>query len=158
MANEWPANDSTSWDTAISNNLTTGGSHNASTGLHGLGVLSAFKTVVAVNALDVSTVSTNDTTAVTGVGFTPRQVVLFTATQGTSMGSWGVDDGTLAKSSHQDSSGDVRAAATSSVVNLDGASNIIGKITSLDADGFTLTWTVTGTPTGTMTTTALCLK
>ena len=85
MANEWPANDSIDWDDAISANLTTGGSHNASTGLHGLGVLSAFKTITFTRDM---TAASGDV-AYSGVGFQPRQVVFFASVASSEAGSWG---------------------------------------------------------------------
>lgn len=162
MANEWPANDSTDWDDAISANFTTGGSHNSSTGLHGLGVLSAFKTVLVLDGVDLTTINDEDTTVITGVGFQPRQVIFFASITGTPAGSWGWDDGTTSTMMAQLNNGNANpiGATPAAALLQDGSSNQTRLIiASFSSDGFTVTWAVPFSPTtGTATIIALCLK
>jgi hypothetical protein len=164
MANEWPANDSTSWDTAISNNLTTGGSHNASTGLHGLGVLSGFSTITFTRDM---TAASGDV-AYTGVGFEPRQVIFFASVAGTKMASWGVNDalgngnGQSYGVQRQFDTGEMSYTSNNAIELLDSIEPNSGiqraRIQSFDSDGFTLAWDKNLSPTGTATVIALCLK
>ena len=157
MANEWPENNSLVWDTAIDNNLNAG---HQSNGTHALGVLSAFKTVLLLNGVDLTTISDGDTTAIATVGFQPRQVMFFASVASTSVGSWGVDDGTTSWNIRQVSDG-VTTRSSGESIALDtvaGATIIEGTITTLASTGFTVTWSVTGSPSGTATVIALCLK
>ena len=154
MANEWPINESVDWDDAISDNLTTGGSHNSSTGLHGLGVLSGFKTITFTRDM---TAASGDVEYVT-VGFQPRQVVFFASVASIETGSWGVDDGSIAKALRQRNAGNMDVDVGSSI-RLVTASDVFQEafISTLASTGFTLTWVKNGSPAaGAATIIALC--
>lgn len=96
------------------------------------------------------------TQAVTGVGFSPKAVIFFAA-QADAVGkmSVGLDDGaTPVQIADRNNIGAGTWSALDPVsINIfESGSNIYsGKIQSLDADGFTITWTRTGSPTGTLT-------
>ena len=89
--------------------------------------------------------------AVTGVGFVPKIVIFFAhGTGGThQIFSKGVDDGVSPRCIYF--KGDVvdltRSVLKSIWVQIDGDNHIEGAIKSLDADGFTITWTLTGVAT-----------
>lgn len=126
-----------------------------------LGPAPAFKAITTTR--DISTASGNQ--GVTGVGFVPRAVALFFGNAGASdaHASVGVDDGTSAYALYNNAGGSAGAfridTSHSLVYNTsEGVTSYTGKITSLDADGFTIAWTKTGSPTGTMTITALCFR
>lgn len=98
------------------------------------------------------------TQAITGVGFTPTVVIFFSNNDATYQFSWGMDNVTLPQCIYQ-SGATGSSSGGASIALLDGAgNNQTAKITSLDADGFTLTWTKTGAPAGTAFIYALCLK
>lgn len=99
--------------------------------------------------------ASGSTTAVTAPGFTPKFVIFLAGQQDTSESSWGFDDGTTAAVMY-----DINGAATDvynlatgvSIRSLQTATaSYSGNITSLDANGFTVTWTRASTPSGTMT-------
>lgn len=102
---------------------------------------------------DISTAS--GTQAVTGVGFKPKAVIfLQNATSAWNSGSVGFDDGSApfaVANNNGASAGTWIASALNSIVAAPnaGITDAVAKITSLDADGFTLTWVKTGSPTGT---------
>jgi hypothetical protein len=103
---------------------------------------------------DISTAS--GTQAVTGVGFAPR-VVIFLAMLPSVVGGMNlgfdtgasvfqlVDNGIIAADQY------IQSAVNSILFQISGAAYYQGKITAMDADGFTITWTKTGAPTGTAT-------
>ena len=102
--------------------------------------------------------------AVTGVGFKPR-AVLFLAGQASPGGagmSIGFDNGsTKAVAFDQDQISDdtYQLSTGSSIFEILTASNYYqGNISSLDADGFTISWTKTGSPTGTLTIPYLAMR
>lgn len=86
--------------------------------------------------------------AITGLGFKPAYIMFFMAPPGGSVAiysSWGMDDGVTPVCIT------TRSASTSfdaySIFAGDGATWAMeGKISSFDADGFTIAWTKTGTP------------
>ena len=164
MANEWPADDSIDWDDAISANLTTGGSHNASTGLHGFGVLSAFKTVFVLDGVALSSISDNDTTVINTVGFQPRQMIFFGSVASTSGGSWGISGGVESNFLiYQGNDGVMNKFTTSDYSILleetSGSGQARGRVTAVSSTGFTITWQEQNTlSSGTATVIALCLK
>lgn len=93
------------------------------------------------------------TQAVTGVGFTPTMVILLAAVVGSSKQSLGFDDGTNHYTIHDNnpvSAGTYQKDALNSIKLVqDGSNYYTGNISSLDADGFTVSWTKTGTLSGT---------
>ena len=96
------------------------------------------------------------TQAITGVGFTPT-VVIFVSNLSPS-GSIGMDDGTnhflLAMTSNTGYQGN----ANSIEIPISSSNISRASISSLDADGFTLTWTKAGSPTGVATIMYLAIK
>jgi hypothetical protein len=86
--------------------------------------------------------------SITGVGFKPN-VLIFFATDGVGIGtatSFGFDDGTShCVTYYKGGLGAGFYRSTESIYIFVDASNIIkGYVSSMDADGFTLTWTLTG--------------
>jgi len=88
--------------------------------------------------------------AITGLGFKPKIVIfLGYATGGVNrIESYGFDDGVTAHCmvgmGHQV---DMALNASQSILlERDGATYLFGHIASMDADGFTITWTLAGTP------------
>lgn len=110
---------------------------------------------------DISTAS--GTQDVTGVGFQPTHVVLFmgVAADGVEQ-STGFSDGTSHLSifhNHGNTADTFTANGGSAITALESAGNLYeGDLTTLGADGFTVTWTKTGTPTGTITVYYLAIK
>lgn len=94
--------------------------------------------------------------AVTGVGFRPSKI-LFIGAVGTMSNTVGIDDGTIAFAICGADSGAVLDWSTYSIyVRISSGNQYEGKITSFDADGFTITWVKQGLPTGTANIKALC--
>ena len=87
--------------------------------------------------------------SITGVGFTPKVVLFFAAsTPGTyRVGSFGFDDGVNPRCIRQpgDSEANEGIDVNSISCSLDFENSIGGHITSMDADGFTITWELEGT-------------
>lgn len=106
---------------------------------------------------DLSTAS--GTQAVTGVGFTPRLVILLGNQTGNARTSVGFSDGTNDYSIYMVDAGNAFNSATGSSLNAgSGANSQSGEISAFGADGFTITWTKTGSPTGTFNLMALCIQ
>ena len=105
------------------------------------------------------------TQAVTGVGFQHTAVLFLASIAGAGMASIGFEDSDRAGEALADrqlmtaDDWDV-GAWNARPINIVYAStvNYDGRITSYDADGFTLTWSVRGSPSGTIKIRALCLK
>lgn len=103
---------------------------------------------------DTSTASGSQ--AVTGVGFKPTTISFFANISSTVSQSYGVDDITT----HfcvcyvgNDAAGIMRNDTSYSIVlyNSAGTAAAFGKISSFDADGFTISWNKSGSMTGTAT-------
>jgi hypothetical protein len=99
--------------------------------------------------------------AFTGVGFKPKAVVFFAGVNAGMGDSKGVDDGTTsgyAADDYADVAGGQAAGTGASIVIVPATGkSYVGKIASMDADGFTIAWTRTSTPTGTINVTYLAL-
>jgi len=109
---------------------------------------------VAIGTFTRDTTLASGTQAVTGVGFQPTAVLLLAIESSTREASWGFDNGTTAVSIYDNAGGlDAYATNATQSIFLEEASgtDYRGEITSLDTDGFTVTWTRTGAPTGTAT-------
>lgn len=105
---------------------------------------------VGLTTRDVSLASGSQ--AVTGVGFKPKCIDFIVNINGTVAASWGFDDGTTAEGMLTNNGGTAGqfSSSTSSIFIVVSAGNTYtGKISSLDADGFTIAWTKSGSPTGT---------
>ena len=96
-------------------------------------------------------VSLSGTQAITAVGFKPYAVFIFMCGDGADNASFGMDDGTTAQCiliGH--GLAGIWTQTDSLIAWNEGASTSnLSKISTLDLDGFTLTWTKTGSPTGT---------
>lgn len=97
--------------------------------------------------------STSGTQAITGLGFTPKRVLLFAVAIGGTTPIWsdGLDDGTIHSSRYAiDNSVDLGLEQTtkSIVLNKAGGNSLHGYVSSMDADGFTITWALTGALSG----------
>jgi hypothetical protein len=116
------------------------------------------QTIVAFTR-DTATASGSQ--AVTGVGFRPSVIIGFGGVHNSSEVSYG-----MYGSGNHGVVSDAYAltAGNSQVTNFlfyfieSGANTSTASVASLDADGFTLTWTKNGTPTGTATLFALCIR
>lgn len=94
--------------------------------------------------------------SITGVGFQPSIVLLFaSASAGSVVGatSWGWGDGTAKFCISSVAAAGIYHAYTAFAVVLTTAAGVYSGVsaTSMDSDGFTLTWTKGGLPTGTAT-------
>jgi hypothetical protein len=96
------------------------------------------------------------TQAVTGVGFQPKLVIFFAGINATKAASFGFATGSSARFSLAQigyTGADTWAVSASFVVNLETSASVQGlaDFTSMDSDGFTVTWSKAGSPTGTAT-------
>lgn len=100
---------------------------------------------------DVSTAS--GTQGVTGVGFKPRFVIVYTTINGaTGIGSWGFSTVSTGGGIHDTYNDTVNTySGNSGVIDMTFAAGATynGVLSSFDTDGFTITWTKGGSPTGT---------
>lgn len=99
-------------------------------------------------------ISLTGTQAITGLGFSPKAVIFFaTVESAVGRASWGMDDDAVGTCivDYGAVTTDTYVVAGSSSISMTIASGVeaYGSISSLDADGFTLTWTKAGSPTGT---------
>ena len=111
---------------------------------------------VKVGVFTINTTTASGTQAVTGLGFTPKSLDFIAAIDGGTWMSHGIDDGTTHLCHSYIVSASSNTAnywSTYSIVMYDGAGTTMyqGIVSSLDVDGFTITWTKTGSPTGTIT-------
>lgn len=93
------------------------------------------------------------TQAVTGVGFRPRAIIFFMAeTAALPQGSWGLDNGTITNCTVQSQNGNLGDATNKSIFWNDtvALTQYFATVSTMDIDGFTVTWTRTGAPTGTI--------
>jgi len=109
---------------------------------------------------DISTVS--GTQAVTAVGFKPKAIVFLGGINASHQISYGFTDGTSYMCVYDlidvSLKYGVNAGFCIGVVGATGSDLAIATISSLDSDGFTLSWTKTGSPTGTATIGYLALR
>jgi len=86
--------------------------------------------------------------AVTGVGFSPKIVIFFAFGTGGATEIWsnGFDDsiGHRAIVKTGDTEGCAESSTQSIAIQISAGNIIQGYISSMDADGFTVTWTLTG--------------
>lgn len=101
--------------------------------------------------------------AITGVGFKPRAVIFFAVENGAPSMSVGMVDLSL----NQNAVADANTVSTDTYANVASAAiyaqdaaaaSYSGAISSLDADGFTVSWTRTSTPSGTLTVNYLAIR
>lgn len=112
-----------------------------------------------------TTVATG-TQAVTGVGFRPRVVLFFAAQSNTGEASFGFADQVIGATTLSNSNVNSRTATSagtfetnaSAIFAFQGGSDYYeGLLSSLDTDGFTISWVKTGSPTGTLDVTYVAL-
>jgi len=116
------------------------------------GTLPAWGTVYKVGSTTKNIADASTTQAVTGVGFKPTQVIFFTVVDGGgALWSVGFDNATnsIGFGGVGGTTSMAHNGSTAAIIRTDGSNSQGGKISSFDADGFTITWTKTGTPTGT---------
>jgi hypothetical protein len=99
------------------------------------------------------------TQAITGVGFQPKVIIFFGGEGSTDEMSWGWSDGTshTAWASDGANYGPRTGAAIADLQN-SSIDMYEGSVQSMDADGFTISWTKTGSPTGTININYLALR
>ena len=129
---------------------------NSTTFLRGDGNWSTSVTTSKIGSFirDISTAS--GTQNVTGLGFQPTLVSFFTSTATASaIASWGFDNNITYGSMFNNHASVVDTFAYtgsySIFCQLGGSGSYGGVITTLGADGFTITWTKSGSPTGNIT-------
>ena len=102
---------------------------------------------------DTATASGNQ--AITGVGFTPKALLFMGGQASSAEIGFGLSDGTNEQDLYDrhNIAADTWAIGNGRPLTFVQAENVdySGTIASLDADGFTITWTRAGTPTGTLT-------
>lgn len=106
---------------------------------------------------DVSTATGSQ--SVTGVGFTPRVVHFLMGSNGKQT-STGIAVSGASRCVYQDAGSSVFNASGTVCIYWEngGGVNYQGSVSSLDADGFTVSWTKNGSPTGTATIQYLAIK
>ena len=120
---------------------------------------SGFKTIRFTRDTTIN----NGTQAITGIGFVPRAVILLAITPGVA-GSMSigldtvVDEQSLYDDNANTAGGYNSSSSKSIFLNQTTQIGYGGLLTSLDADGFTITWTRTGNATGTAYITALAIR
>ena len=97
------------------------------------------------------------TQAVTGIGFRPSSI-LFHARQTGDEVSWGFGHSSSDREIHLDVGAAISGSTNRSIFLTDGANSYQGDILSLDADGFTVSWTKSNSPTGTATINFMAFK
>ena len=108
-----------------------------------------------IGSFTYDSATASGTTAVTGVGFTPKIVRFMASVMGSAKSSHGVDDGAVGKCMYSDDNTTADTwgmdGAFSIFIESGGGANSKAVISSMDSDGFTITRTKTGSPTGTVT-------
>lgn len=109
---------------------------------------------------DVSTAS--GTQGVTGVGFMPSAVLLIAGYANQNSASIGIDNATFHGSIADRDPLTPTAWGIDATISINLITSLgntyTGVVSSMDADGFTVTWTKTGTPTGTATILYLAMR
>jgi len=105
-----------------------------------------------VTTRDVTTAT--GTQAVTGVGFKPSHILFICGINLSNKMSIGIDDNTVNQGiadNHASTADTFSASTTYSIyAEFGGGASYAGTLSSLDADGFTISWTKAGSPTGTL--------
>lgn len=87
--------------------------------------------------------------AYTGVGFSPKALLFIAVVDGTTKISWGMDNAAQPRAISSFGA-NYTNWGSNSIAIADGSGNSqVALVSSLDSDGFTLSWTKAGTPTGT---------
>jgi hypothetical protein len=118
--------------------------------VNGIVTAGAFK----VGSFTRDTSLASGTQAITGVGFQPRAVILLASVDGTPEVSIGFTDGVTSGViyNYHNVTANAWTVYTSIIALVQSAIiNLLGTLSSLDADGFTISWVKTGAKTGTAT-------
>lgn len=127
----------------------SGSIHCNGTALYTTGSKAQANTKIGSFSRDTTTAS--GTQAITGVGFKPSAVIFFSNINTTTAVSVGMDNTTTTTNYFGTGSGNFAGSGSASITGyVSGGNTYDGKITSMDDDGFTITWTKTGSPTGTL--------
>jgi hypothetical protein len=85
--------------------------------------------------------------AITGAGFAPTSLVVFGVTNGTASASWGLGDDAAGEGcSYMIANGNVGNSSTKLLHIENSGTELYCVLTSMDADGCTVTWTKNGSP------------
>jgi len=110
------------------------------------------KNLFKVGSFSINKTTASGTQAVTGVGFTPSVLFFITCEDGAAEASFGRDDGSApycvyATADYVDG---WNYNGTNSLMQYQGGGTYyLGKVNSMDSDGFTIGWTRAGAPGGT---------
>ena len=111
--------------------------------------------VVKVGSFTRDTSLATGTQEVTGVGITPIGVIFLSVQTTSAEMSWGFSNGgsdEVVTDQNTISTDTYSQSSTISIFDVESSSNEYqGNLTSMDTDGFTISWTRNGTPTGTIT-------
>lgn len=116
----------------------------------GKGISSApYKLIHKVGMFTRDMTLASGTQTITGIGFTPSVIIFFSIAQNTEGASWGIDDLTEHECVYQKWNGSCDTYHGHCIELRHSSGNIQHAIiSSMDSDGFTLTWTKTASPTG----------
>lgn len=110
---------------------------------------------VKVGSFAKDTADASGNQSITGVGFKPKGILIFSMVLGTTQVSWGMSDGTDSRGVYNDdatSDGTYTFSGSMCITaSQGGAVYYEGAISSFDSDGFTLSWTKTGAKVGNLT-------
>lgn len=104
--------------------------------------------------------SNTETQAITGIGFRPSVVRLEASVDGTAIASWGIYDGSVNRCIYHRNEGYFNVTESAGSLFLVTAIEVRQKasVSSLDDDGFTLSWIKEGSPTGSAVIIATCYR
>jgi hypothetical protein len=131
-------------------------------GANGYNILSRSLSNFFIGSFTRNLASSSGTQTVTGVGFQPRGVIFFAAVPSVvGAASWGLDDGTNSEGIRGGTVAgefNTQTDGGSIEVVISGGNYQSASITTLNPDGFIVTWAKTGTPTGTATVKYLAMR
>jgi len=112
-----------------------------------------------VGSFTRDTATATGTQSVTGVGFSPKTLIFLALQISSKEVSWGVDSLSAVGVIDIEHTTFEYATDVYSIIDSEASSTrYLGKIQSLDSDGFTIAWTKEGSPTGTLTVYYLALR
>lgn len=111
---------------------------------------------IKIGSFTIDTATLSGSQSITGVGFKPSNVIFLASISLTAQMSIGFDNGVNAYSIYQDATAgadrvDRTVNRSIRLEQVSGSIYYLGYISSLDSDGFTITWTKGGAKTGTAT-------
>ena len=134
--------------------LSATGTASSSTFLRGDNAWTAAGVSVKVGHFTRDTATASGNQAITGVGFTPKALLFIGGQNQTTEINWGVSDGSTEYSladryGNADNTYGISTSRWGTFIQT-GSLEYTGTVASLDADGFSITWTRISTPTGTL--------